>query len=117
MIQAAVAPPVERLPAAPEAGEVQGAGDFASAVGLSVEYEGGALFRNPMPHIVKHPDLEGVTARRVDQLADELGFDKARIVGWGIAQAVLSAWWSYEDHGYGWESAITLAEIMAGVGG
>jgi streptomycin 6-kinase len=30
-----------------------------------------------------------------------------------MAQAVLSAWWSIEDHGYGWEPAITCVEILA----
>ncbi|HNP74608.1 MAG TPA: aminoglycoside phosphotransferase family protein, partial [Kouleothrix sp.] len=52
-------------------------------------------------------------ARRVDILADALGLDRARLVGWGLAQAVLSAWWSIEDHGYGWERAIALAEHLS----
>jgi streptomycin 6-kinase len=70
-------------------------------------YEVGALLRNPdlMPRQVQK--------RRVDQLAAELGFDRERILGWGFAQAVLSAWWSYEDEGYGWESALACAEILA----
>jgi streptomycin 6-kinase len=70
-------------------------------------YEVGALLRNPdlMPLQVQE--------RRVDQLTAELGFDRYRILGWGIAQAVLSAWWSYEDHGHGWESAVACAEILA----
>jgi len=60
---------------------------------------------------VPHPDR--MLARRVDQLAEELGFDRSRIVGWGLAQAVLSAWWSFEDHGHGWEWAIACAELLA----
>jgi len=28
-----------------------------------------------------------------------LGFDRERIVGWGFAQAVLSALWDFEGHG------------------
>jgi streptomycin 6-kinase len=40
-----------------------------------------------------------VLARRIDQLAEELGFDRVRIHGWGLAQAVLSMWWSVEDEG------------------
>jgi len=54
-------------------------------------------------------------ARRVDQLAAELGFERARIRGWGVAQAVLSAWWSFEDHGHGWEPAIACAELLAAI--
>jgi streptomycin 6-kinase len=51
--------------------------------------------------------------RRVDQLSDELGFDRQRVRDWSIAQAVLSAWWCYEDHGRGWEMAMTCAELLA----
>ena len=54
----------------------------------------------------------GRAARRVDQLSAELGFDRQRLVGWGLAQAVLSAWWSYEDHGRGWEGGLACAEIL-----
>ncbi len=76
-------------------------------------YEVGALLRNPMPGIFSVPGLEQVLARRVDQLSDELGFDRQRIWGWGVAQAVLSAWWSYEDHGRGWAPMLALAERLA----
>ena len=76
------------------------------------EYEVGALLRNPMPDFVNRPDAAKITARRIDQLADELGFDRKRLAGWGLAQAVLSAWWSAEDHGRGWEYAIRIAELI-----
>lgn len=77
------------------------------------EYDVCALLRNPMPWLLNQPQPERIIARRVDQLADELGFDRERLAGWGLAQAVLSAWWSYEDHGHGWEPAIACAEILA----
>ena len=35
------------------------------------------------------------------------------IVGCGIAQAVLSALWSFEDHGHGWEWPIACAQLLA----
>jgi streptomycin 6-kinase len=75
-------------------------------------YETGALLRNPMPHLLTMPDPARLSCRRVDQLADELGFDRARIRGWGLAQAVLSAWWSIEDAGTGWEFGIAVAELL-----
>jgi streptomycin 6-kinase len=79
-------------------------------------YEVGALLRNPMPQILDQPDVKGIMARRVDQLAEELGFDRKRLVGWGVAQAVLSAWWMLEDHGHGWEMGIACAEHIAATG-
>ncbi|MHB8685509.1 MAG: aminoglycoside phosphotransferase family protein [Dehalococcoidia bacterium] len=75
-------------------------------------YEAGALLRNPLPGIASWPDLPRILARRVDRLSEELGIDRARIVGWGVAQAVLSAFWSYEDHGRGWEPAIAVAAAL-----
>jgi streptomycin 6-kinase len=66
-----------------------------------------------LPQLLAWPDLRGILARRVDQLAEELGFDRQRIIAWGLAQSVLSAWWSMEDHGHGWEPAIAFAELIA----
>ncbi len=77
------------------------------------EYEVGALLYNPQPWLTRQPDAARLMARRVDILVDELGYERQRIVGWGFAQAVLSAWWSIEDHGYGWEAAIACAELLA----
>jgi streptomycin 6-kinase len=76
-------------------------------------YEVGALLRNPIPQLLAMPQPGQVLARRVDQLAQELGFDRERVVGWGLAQAVLSAWWSIEDHGHGWEWGIGCAQLLA----
>jgi streptomycin 6-kinase len=78
-------------------------------------YEVGALLRNQLPEPPTPTRTAHILARRIDQLAEELGFDRERLRGWGLAQAVLSAWWSYEDHGYGWEGAIACAEHLAGL--
>jgi streptomycin 6-kinase len=78
-------------------------------------YEVGALLRNWQPTLFAMADPARATSRRVDQLAGALGFDRARIRGWGLAQAVLSAWWSIEDSGYGWEQTIACAELLAAV--
>ena len=42
-----------------------------------------------------------------------LGFDRELILGWGLAQVVLSGWWSFEDHGRGWEGAFARAKLVA----
>ena len=78
-------------------------------------YEVGALLRNWQPTLFAMANPGRATARRVDQLAEALEIDRARIRGWGLAQAVLSAWWSIEDSGYGWESTIACAELLAAV--
>ena len=76
-------------------------------------YETGALLRNEWG-----PDMTALpqrTARRVAILAEVLNQDRQRIIGWGIAQAVLSAWWDYEDNGDGWAEQFILAEVLAGL--
>lgn len=78
-------------------------------------YEVGSLLRNPLPQLLERPNPGQVMARRVDQLAERLGFERSRVRGWGLAQAVLSAWWSVEDHGHGWEGAIECAKLLAAV--
>jgi streptomycin 6-kinase len=79
-------------------------------------YEAGALLRNPLPWLLAQPDPASILARRLDILSSVLVCDRARLRGWGIAQAVLSAWWSFEDHGHGWEPAIACAELLAAPG-
>lgn len=60
-------------------------------------YEAGALLRNPIPAIRSRPGLDAILGRRIAILAHAHGHDPRRIHGWALAQAVLSAWWSYED--------------------
>jgi len=76
-------------------------------------YEAGALLRNPVPQVATWANLAQIQARRVAVLSEMLGFDRERIAGWSVAQAVLSAWWSYEDHGEHDTAMITCAEALA----
>lgn len=61
-----------------------------------LEYEVGALLRNPveLPELYTHP----VTInRRLEILCDLLQLDHSRTLNWSFAQAVLSAIWGIED--------------------
>ncbi len=78
-------------------------------------YELGAFLYNALPDELGADDLRRILARRVDQLAEELALDRRRILGWGVAQAVLSGWWSYEDHGHGWEPVMRVAEVLSAI--
>lgn len=73
-------------------------------------YEVGPLLENPTPRLCT--DIS-VQRRRLDVLADELNLDRERMLAYGVAHAVLSAWWSYEDSGGGWESACACGEVLA----
>lgn len=76
-------------------------------------YEVGAFLYNPAPLFGSRPDMDRVLERRVALFAEHLGFDRARICGWGIAQAVLSACWTIEGNGQGWDYTIAIGERLA----
>lgn len=78
-------------------------------------YEVGAFLYNPIDFHERYPDLRPVLARRVDQFSEILGFAWERVRAWGIAQAVLSAVWSCESEGYGWEGTMTVARLLLGL--
>jgi streptomycin 6-kinase len=76
-------------------------------------YEVGALLRNPLPQLFEMRRPVEVLSRRLDTLAAELDLDRARLRAWGLAQSALSAWWSIEDHGAGWEPAVEFFRLLA----
>lgn len=82
-------------------------------------YEAGAWLRNPLPWLLGGGErrARSISARRVAILAEALGVERERIAAWGAAQAVLSAWWSIEDHGAGWEGAMEVAEVLFSIVG
>ena len=45
------------------------------------EYEVGAMLRNPMPKLLTQPQPERILSRRLDQLSEELEFDRDRLLG------------------------------------
>ena len=79
-----------------------------------VEYEVGALLRNPveLPDVLTSPS---VIERRIATLSARLGLDADRVLRWAFAQAVLSAIWMIED-GHATDTIVApvrFAEAMA----
>jgi streptomycin 6-kinase len=75
------------------------------------EYEVAAYLGNPNTRLHLFGDLAATMARRLDIFAASLGYDRQRMLRWGIAFQVLSAWWSYEDGGNG-EHALAAASAL-----
>lgn len=76
-----------------------------------------ATFLNDPPDGLPPDALRRLQARRVALFAEALDESRAAILAWAEAHAVLSGWWSYEDHGRGWEAAFRLAELYASMTG
>lgn len=75
-------------------------------------YEVGPLLTNPWGELIHRADIEQITRRRVDILHEHLGFERERILEWGLAHAVLSAWWGIEDN-TGYEYSLDFARMLA----
>jgi streptomycin 6-kinase len=75
-------------------------------------YEVGPLLINPWGDLLSGENYRQMTKRRIDILHEQLGFERERIREWGLAHAILSAWWSIEDHG-DWRYAAAFAEMIA----
>ncbi len=75
-------------------------------------YDTAALLHNPVGTLdAPHP--RRLLERRLDVLSGELGLDRARVRAWGLAQAVLAAYWGLEDGGRVWEEALAFARLLA----
>ena len=75
-------------------------------------YEAAALLHNPVGTL-DMLDPRGLLERRLDVLSDGLGLDRGLVHAWGLAQAVLAAYWSLEDCGRVWDEALTFAGLLA----
>jgi streptomycin 6-kinase len=78
-------------------------------------YEVGAWLRNPFPQILEMANPQEIISRRINQFEEILGFEHEHIFGWAVAQAVLSAWWSYEERDPGWQAGLAIAELISGI--
>ena len=75
-------------------------------------YEVGALLRNKVDARPGGPSPSAIVRRRVDILSEELGIHRDRLLGWGLAQAILSAWWDIEDGTGNGDGAVESARLI-----
>lgn len=77
-------------------------------------YEVGPFLLNPWVVSGLEGDVPRLTERRIAILSSLLGFEKERLRRWGLACAVLSAWWNFEA-GEDWGPAMECAEILSAI--
>lgn len=71
-------------------------------------YEFGALTYNPVG-IQRHPDFAAIIRQRVMVWSETTGLPWETVRAWGYVAAMLSACWSAEDLGEGWQNAMNVA--------
>ena len=78
-------------------------------------YEVGPFLINPWGNMLNGIRQKRMTERRFDILHEHLGFERERIREWGLAHAVLSAWWDIEDNTGRGEYALDFAAMLADI--
>ena len=78
-------------------------------------YEVGPFLINPWGDMLNGTRQKRMTERRLDILHEHLGFERERIREWGLAHAVLSAWWDIEDNTGRGEYALDFAAMLADI--
>ena len=61
---------------------------------------------------LRSPDAKSIIERRFAILSEQLGMERSRIRGWGIAHAVLSSCWDMDEDGTGGEDTMRCAEVL-----
>jgi streptomycin 6-kinase len=77
-----------------------------------VGYEVGPLMINPWNSLSDWSRFKVQSERRVSILAERLGWERETIIHWATAHAILSTWWSIEDH-EDWKFSLQCAEIFS----
>jgi len=75
-------------------------------------FEVGSFLYNPIPDLIKNPDLTRMLNRRLDIFEEILKLDRVRMAAWSFSRAVLSAVWTIEDKGDNSRYWITCAERL-----
>ena len=76
-------------------------------------YEIGPLMINPWGSLSDGINFKAQTKRRMGILSERLGWDRASILLWSTAHAVLSAWWDMREDGSGGEYSLWCAEMFS----
>lgn len=76
------------------------------------EYDAATFLRSPLDKIMQMKNPLPFLQRRLEQLSLGLDMDAKLLVSWSFAQAVLSAWWSFEDDEDDWKTGLEGAKIF-----
>jgi streptomycin 6-kinase len=75
-------------------------------------YETAAFLRNKADI---EADTTALAQRRIAQMSEVMGVDRQRVLLWAFAAGVLSALWTFEDHGEIGEANLVLPRALRGL--
>ncbi len=82
----------------------------------NIGYEIGVFLNNQRRLIRTRQNLSQILARRVEQFAQSFEIEPKKLRKWAFVQAVLSAWWVFEDTGTVSEKWTAYADIWEEIG-
>jgi len=76
-----------------------------------IGYEISVFLNNPRGWVLEQPEARQILRRRVEQFAEAFEIEPLILRKWAFAEAVLSAWWTFEDNGTDWKKWLAYAEL------
>ena len=76
-----------------------------------IGFEIAVFLNNPRSWILTNPNRRVILGKRIRQFASGFEIAPADLRKWAYAEAVLSAWWTFEDNGTGWEKWLACADV------
>ncbi|HEX8638812.1 MAG TPA: aminoglycoside phosphotransferase family protein, partial [Pyrinomonadaceae bacterium] len=77
----------------------------------SIGYDISVFLNNPRGWLAAQPNRQELLKRRIEIFAEAFSIDPRDLRKWAYAEAVLSAWWTFEDGGKDAEKWLARAEI------
>ena len=74
-------------------------------------FEISVFLNNPRSWVLNHPEKERVLKKRLEMFSAGFGIEPENLRKWAFSEAVLSAWWTIEDNGEGWEKWLAYAGV------
>ena len=81
-----------------------------------IGFEIAVFLNNPRSWILTNPKRREILDKRIRQFAGDFEIEPLELRKWAYAEAVLSAWWTFEDNGAGWEKWLACADVWETVG-
>jgi streptomycin 6-kinase len=76
-----------------------------------IGFEIAVFLNNPRSWILTNPNRQEILDKRIRQFASDFEIEPLELRKWAYAEAVLSAWWTFEDNGAGWEKWLSCADV------
>ena len=76
-----------------------------------IGYDISVFLNNPRGWLSTHPNRQVILKRRIEIFAEAFAIEPRDLRKWAYAEAVLSAWWTFEDGGKDAEKQLANAEI------